>query len=552
MKLIPSAYCDFYKISHKDQYPVGTEEIYSNFTPRSNKLAPKVNGRPIDHVVVFGLQGFIKSFLIEEWNKSFFNLPKEEAIADYQKLMDSTLGPGVVTSAHLAELHDLGYLPIHIKALPEGSVVPMGIPVFTIKNTLKDDFWLTNFLETALSAGLWKPMTVASIAFEYRKILTKYAKQTGSALDFVLWQGHDFSMRGIGLYDAMTAQPGHLTSFLGTDTIPAISYLQEYYQGNKTYVGGSVPATEHSVMCAGGAVNELETFKRIITEVHPTGVVSVVSDTWDYWDLITNGAKALKPYIMNRKPDALGLCKTVFRPDSGDPVKIICGLTYVEINDLEGHAVYDSTYGFDVVKYEGKFYNFDLECEYDRYDGHEFGHYIKLLDEVPEHVVKGSIEVLWEIFGGTVTFTGHKMLDSHVGLIYGDSITLDRAETILKKLAAKGFASGNVVFGIGSYTYQYITRDSFGFAMKSTNAVINGVSTPIFKDPKTDNGTKKSAKGYLKVHNDGTRWILEQDCVDDEGGELQTVLLDGAMPNQTTLEEIRNRINIEVEKATCG
>lgn len=560
MKLNPMTACDFYKVLHKNQYPEGTTLIYSNFTPRSNKLAAKVNNQPINSVLVVGIQGFIKEFLIEAFNEGFFNLQKEEVLAEYNRRMNTSLGQGAVDSSHIAALHDLGYLPIEIKALPEGTLCPIKVPVLTIKNTLPEFFWLTNYLETVISTSLWKPITNATYAFEYRKILTRYANETSSCPDFVLWQGHDFSMRGQGGLECSAASgAGHLFSFLGSDTIPSIDYLEQYYNAKDEFVAGSVPASEHSVMCAGGQLDEKETIRRLIQDIHPTGVVSVVIDTWDYWNTLTNTSKELKDVIMNRKPDALGLAKVVFRPDSGDPVDIICGLDYYDMDAKFGvdstkkrdfaHLYYELFSGTKLVKRNNKYLEIKLEeCDYygeTTYNGYE------ILKEIPEHEVKGSIQVLWDIFGGSINSKGYKELNPHVGLIYGDSITLERAEIILRKLKEKGFASTNVVFGIGSYTYQYVTRDTFGFAMKATYAEVNHEGRELFKDPKTDSGTKKSAKGLLRVEKNpnGDYYLFDsQSKYGEMNGELKTVFLNSKLLKDEKLSTIRERVNKLLQK----
>jgi nicotinamide phosphoribosyltransferase len=491
MKLNALTACDFYKTGHINQYPPKTTEIYSNMTPRSSRLA-HMSADYDGKVVFFGLQGLNKFFLIDTFNESFFSQPKEKVIKAYKRRMDNALGPGAITTEHIEALHDLGYLPIEIKALDEGSRVNIKVPVFTVRNTLPEFYWLTNYLETVLSNGTWGAMTVATIASEYKKLLNKYAVKTGSPLDFVMWQGHDFALRGLDPFAGLK-QAGHLLSFYGTDTIPAIDALEDYYgaDSDKELIGGSVPATEHSVMCAGGETDELGTFKRLITELYPTGVVSIVSDTWDYWNVITNYAVQLKQDILDRQPNALGLAKVVFRPDSGNPVHIICGDPSAPVGS-------------------------------------------------PEY--KGSIECLYEIFGGELTSTGHKLLNQRVGLIYGDSITLNIATEILSRLDAKGFASGNVVLGIGSFTYQYNTRDTFGFAMKATYSVVDGVGHELFKDPKTDSGTKKSAKGLLRVEKEGNDFVLydQQTLEQEKQGELKTRFLNGKIVNEQSLSEIRD------------
>ncbi|MEB3792954.1 nicotinate phosphoribosyltransferase [Acinetobacter sp. IK40] len=492
IKINPLNAIDFYKADHRRQYPVGTEYVYANFTPRSSRLAKMLPDFD-DKIVFFGLQGFIKHFLIETWNEGFFNQPKAKVVAAYQRRMDNALGEGAVPVEHIEALHDLGYLPLKIKALPEGSRVNIKVPVLTIINTDPNFFWLTNYIETVLSAELWKSCTTASIAYEYKRLLTQYAEKTGAPLDFVPVQGHDFSSRGMsGIYDAAQSGVGHLTSFIGTDSVASIDYAEEYYNATGI-VGVSVPATEHSVMCMGSEESEIETFRRLICELYPAGVVSIVSDTWDFWRVITEFSVALKTEILKRQPNVLGLAKVVFRPDSGDPVKIICG---------------------------------DPEAERD------------------SPAYKGAVQCLWEIFGGTETAQGYKVLNERVGLIYGDSITLERAQNILKGLQAKGFASNNLVFGIGSYTYNYLTRDSFGFAVKATWGQVNGVGRELFKDPVTDSGVKKSAKGLLRVEQteNGFELFDQQNFEQENMGALQTVFENGQLLRECSLDQIRERL----------
>ena len=479
---------DFYKADHRRQYPEGTTLVYSNFTPRKSRIHDQ------HEVVFFGLQYFIKEYLIRQWDEQFFQKPKAEIVARYRRRMDTSLGPGAVTMEHIEALHDLGYLPIEIKALHEGSLVPLRVPMLTIRNTRPEFFWLTNYLETLMSCILWKPCTSATTARRYRQVFDKYADLTAGNRDFVPWQGHDFSMRGMsGIEDAVLSGAGHLLSFAGTDTVPAIDFLEDYYgaDAERELIGGSVPATEHSVMCMGTMDDELGTFRRLITQTYPAGIVSIVSDTWDFWQVVTEFLPILKKEILAREG------KVVIRPDSGDPVKIICG---------------------DPAAPAGS----------------------------PER--KGAIECLWETFGGTTTEKGYRLLDPHIGLIYGDSITPERQVAILEGLRRKGFASFNVVLGIGSFTYEYVTRDVFGFAMKATYGEVNGEGRPIFKDPKTDDGTKKSARGLIKI-NRGEEGFEMEDDVDwaaERGGALETVFLDGKLVREETLTAIRERLSLNL------
>jgi nicotinamide phosphoribosyltransferase len=493
MKTSPILLKDGYKVGHKFQYPEGTTLVYSNLTPRKSRVEGS------EHIVFFGLQYFVKEYLMRQFDDNFFKMPKEEALRLYKRRIDNYLGADAIAYNHIAELHDLGYLPLEIKALPEGALVPMKVPVLTIKNTKSDFFWLTNMLETLISAILWKPMTSATTAFHYLKTFTQYADETvGNDHSFIAWQGHDFSFRGMsGIEDAVMSSAAHLLSFAGTDTIPAIDFLEQYYNADceKELIGRSVAATEHSVMCMGSQDGEIGTFDRLITQVYPAGIVSIVSDTWDFWQVITDFLPKLKEKILARDG------KVVIRPDSGDPVKIIVG-------DL------DAPIG------------------------------------TPEY--KGAIECLWETFGGTITPQGYKLLDSHIGLIYGDSITLARQKAILEGLKIKGFASYNVVLGIGSYTYEYVTRDTYGFAMKATYGEVNGEGRAIFKDPKTDDGTKKSAKGLMAVHIDGEtgEYYLQDNCTwaEEAEGEFKTVFIDGKLLINSSLGELRERIKIALNK----
>lgn len=489
MNINPLTAIDFYKTDHRRQYPEGTTEVYANFTPRSSHLAKVFDNNDIK-VVFFGLQYFIKDYLINAWNNNFFCQDKAKVVNAYQRRMDTSLGKGAIETSHIEALHDLGYLPLKIKALPEGSRVPIGVPLLTVVNTHPDFFWLTNYIESVMSCYLWKPITSATTAFEYKKLLTEFAIKTGTSLDFVQFQAHDFSFRGLSsIQDGAISGAGHLTSFYGTDTVLAIDLLEDYYEADATQeiIGMSVPATEHSVMCMGMEDGEFKTFERLIEKLYPQGIVSIVSDTWDFWKVITEYLPLLKSKIIARDG------KVVIRPDSGDPVKIVCG---------------DESYPENSPQF------------------------------------KGAIECLWDTFGGTITETGYKILDSHIGLIYGDSITLERAENILTKLEAKGFASGNVVFGVGSYTYQYVTRDNFGFAVKATSGVVNGKRRDIFKNPKTDNGTKKSAKGLLRVEEENGTFVLydQQTPQQEMQGVLETVFLDGKLIKNQSLQEIRQRL----------
>lgn len=479
----PILLTDGYKLDHRRQYPKGTTMVYSNWTPRRSRI------EGVEEVVFFGLQYFLKKYVLEDFERHFFQQPKERVLAQYQRRVHCYLGENSVGIQHIADLHDLGYIPMVFKAIPEGCSVPLRVPMFTMYNTLPEFFWLTNYFETLLSAVVWLPCNSATIARQYRLLLDRYAAETSTQPDFVDWQAHDFSMRGMGgIEGALLSGAAHLLSFTGTDTIPAIDLLEQYYgaDAEKELIGGSVPATEHSVMCMGTATGEQETFRRLISEVYPTGIVSIVSDTWDLWKVLTEFLPSLREDIAGRNG------KVVIRPDSGDPVLILCG-------------------------------NPDGATEPER---------------------KGVVELLWDTFGGQINSKGYKELAPCIGTIYGDSITLERAEQICERLKTKGFASTNVVLGIGSFTYQYNTRDTFGFAMKATYGEVNGEGRAIFKDPVTDDGTKKSAKGLMQLRRENGRYHLldEVSREEEKEGELKEVFRDGKLLTEFSLAEIRKNI----------
>lgn len=427
---------DGYKLDHRRQYPNGTERVYSNLTARGSRVEGQTS------VVFLGLQYFLGKYMMDEM-VPFFRGDIDAIAEKYAARVNGYLGPNTIGTEHIRALYELGYLPLEFRAFPEGSHVPLRVPMLTIENTHPDFFWLTNYFETLLSATLWGPITSATTASRLRRLLDFYAAETGTAPEFVDWQAHDFSMRGMMGPDAAALSGlGHLAFFRGTDTLPVLDLVEQFYGTPDGYLlAGSVAATEHSVMCAGGKDDELATYSRLL-DLYPSGIVSVVSDTWDLWNVLTVILPQLKDQIMARDG------KLVIRPDSGDPVKIICGDPEAPVGS-------------------------------------------------PAHL--GVVALLYDLFGGTTTDKGYLQLDTHIGCIYGDSISWERASAILRNLQERGFASGNVVFGVGSYTYQFVTRDTYNLAVKATWCQQNGVGVDMFKAPKTDDGTKNSARGRLAV-----------------------------------------------------
>lgn len=517
---------DGYKLDHRRQYPKETKLVYSNFTPRKSRV------KGVSKIVWAGGQFFLKHYLLDLFNETFFKADINLVAEEYAAKVNHYLPPGHgITFEHIRDLHALGFLPLRIKSLPEGAVVPMKIAPLTIRNTEgheKEFFWLVNYLETIMSLVLWGPSTSATTAFEHLKIFTYWADKTVGNREFVPFQGHDFSARGMFGAEAMfTSAFGHATSFKGSDTFAVLGFLRKYYNADymKEFVVGSVAATEHSVMCLGTGLYiydqadgdwsyigeaEFSVFKRLLTEVYPTGIVSIVSDTFNLWKVLTVFLPQMKELILARDG------KIVIRPDSGDPVDIITGQI--------GGVILEKA----------------LEYE--------------------EAIRKGVVELLWDTFGGTITEKGYRLLDFHVGTIYGDSINTERNWSMNSRLADKNFASINWVGGIGSFSYQYVTRDTYGWAMKATYGEVlsskgERLQIPVFKDPFTDDGTKKSARGLLRVEKDlnGNYYMLDQQTwKQEEGGELKAVFSNGELYNETSLADIRIRLQSVLDREIAG
>lgn len=486
--IAPLLMADSYKASHPAMGAPGRTKVLSNYTNRTSRIPG------VYKVVHFGLQAFCQKYLVEEW-EPFFEADQQDVCDEYQRFMGKYLGvdPATVDVAHVRGLHALGYLPLRVCGLLEGTRVPLRVPSFTLENTHDDFDWITNYVETMLSASVWHPSTTATIANEYRSVLERWAEATGAPVEAVDFQGHDFSFRGqTSVESAAASGAGHLLAFTGSDTMISVDYIERYYPGDNDPIAMSVPASEHSIMSVGGPDGELDTYRRLL-ETYPTGIVSIVSDTYDlFGGVIGQILPALKDEIMARDG------KLVIRPDSGDPVTILTG---------------------DPSAPEGS----------------------------PEYL--GVVRLLGELFGTTTNAKGFKALDPHIGVIYGDSITLDRAQRICERLAWMGYESTSVVLGIGSFTYQYVTRDTFGSAVKATWVEVDGEGRAIFKDPKTDSGMKKSATGRLAVHYDLDRddYVLVENATpeDEKHSLLRPVWEDGKFVRMQSFADVRETLRLE-------
>lgn len=502
MHLTPVALQDSYKIAHHKCYKPGTTKIYSNLTPRSFKRSNS------EFATLFGLQYFLKRYFVEEFN-NWFKTEKSVAVGNYKRMVEAHLG-GEFDTTHIEKLHDLQYLPLSLKALPEGLKVKQGIPVLTITNTLNEFYWLPNFLETLISNTLWYPSTVAINTNLLKTLMTKYANQTCDSNDFVDYQCHDFSLRGHHSNDSgVIYGSAWALSFKGSDSFPSMQWLEHYYNADINNTIKSVVATEHSIASSYGEDEELDYLKHMINNVSPNGIVSIVADTWSFPRFMTKLLPKLKEDILKRNG------KFVVRPDSfwTNPQDCLCG-----------------------------------------YNGwHEK---MSEMDSEERQMIKdGAIQTLYNMFGGYTNNKGYKELNPKIGVIYGEALFYERLEDICQRLIAKGFASNTFIAGIGSWTALKPNRDEQGWAMKATyceNTIKDHISGDnlvesinMFKDPITDDGIKKSLKGLIYVgEKDGEIYVEDQVSWEKEKtGLLTEVFVDGKIVKETSLEEIRTRLN---------
>ena len=479
---------DFYKAVHSEMLNPGMTKSVSYYTPRKSR----VNRWP--KVVNFGLQMFIKNWLIDEFNENFFNRPEDEVVAEYKRVLDNAMGKDIYDINKVRKLHKLGYLPIEIISIPEGIEVPMRCPIFGITNTHDEFAWLPQALESLISAEVWYPMITATVGHTYRQIVDKYYDLTCDDNIPHRRALGNFDFRGdMGVDAALKAAAGWLMSFVNTATVPAIPFMEQMYNCDctKEEVGFGAVSTEHFVMCSNFAVDgdERTFLKRLLTELYPNTSCSCVCDSYDYWNVVENILPSLKDEIM-----AHNGCFLV-RGDSGDCVD----------------------------------------------------------------VVTKTVFKLWELFGGTVNTKGYKVLDPHVKALYGDSITVERAEKIYQILMDNGFAASNVSLGVGSFSMHCIeedgmlkpfTRDTFSSCIKACDAIINGKEYPIFKDPKTDRetgeGFKKSQRGACRVFLKDGELTYEDGLTYEESLKnniMQPVFRDGKLLVDYTIKQVRNQLN---------
>ena len=482
----PMLLIDFYKAVHAEMLPKEITKSVSYFTPRMSRI------ERWDKVVMFGLQGFIKTYLIDYFQEEFFNKPFEEVIGGYKRIMDATLGAEAYKIDKIEKLHKLGYLPIEMIALPEGVRVPMHVPMFGITNTHPDFAWLPQSLESLISAESWHPMIAATVGYTYRQIVNRYYDLT--------CDDNVQRARALGAFDfrgeectesAVKAGAGWCLSFLNTATVPTIPYLEEMYACDctKEPVAFGSPSTEHSVMCSNYAMDgdEITLLRRLLTEIYPNTSFSVVLDSYDYWNMIDNVLPQLKEEILAHNGCML------MRGDSGDCVEVVTK-TVFKLWEQFGGTVNSKGY--------------------------------KVLDPHVKAIYGDSItiqrcEEIYEIL------MQNGFACSNVALGVGSfSMQCIEEDGLLKPF----------------------TRDTFSSCIKATYCEIANKPYPIFKNPK-DGGFKKSQKGCCVVTKDEQGNYTYQDeftweeACGNPNNELVSIFKDGILTKEQSLKEIRERLH---------
>lgn len=451
---------DSYKLGHWKQYPSGTLGVYSYLEARQGAQYPQT--------VFFGLQSILKQLTGQVIQSS--------DIAEAAKLAEAHFGtPDLFNRAGWERIANIlgGRLPLRIRAVPEGTVMPVGNVLMTVENTDPACYWLTNALESLL-LHVWYPTTVASLSYSVKNMMKSKLRKSADSLDGLPFMLHDFGYRGASSHEsAAIGGAGHLLNFMGTDTLPAMELLLRDYNADINNLAFSVPATEHSVMTSLGAAGEMKIVSDLI-DAHPAGILSVVADSYNIYRFVDTLGSTFRDRVLARDG------KFVVRPDS-----------------------------------------------------------ITGTHTTPESLMVHLAEQLWSWFGGTINSKGYRVLDPHVGLLWGDGIDPVGIEKILDALIAAGYSAENAVFGMGGGLLQKVNRDTERFAFKSSAQWRNGVWVPVSKNPL--DASKASKAGRLKLTARQPHGYATVNADDPGDDVLRTVFRDGELLIEDDLETIRNR-----------
>lgn len=500
IKINPLLLIDFYKAVHAEMLPKGITKSVSYATLRMTRI-PEWN-----EAVFMGIQSTCKIFYIDLFNEVFFGRPKKKVLVEYARIMDNCMGKRTYGIKKISDLYDLGYLPIEVRVLPEGTLVPMQVPVIEITNTHPDFAWLPQALESLTSTELWHSIISATVAYQYRQIVNKYYDKTCDDNIPKAKALGNFDFRGDHSYwSAIKTGAAWATSFLNSATVPAIPFLEKVYNCNceKEPVLFGSPSTEHAVMCSNFAVDgdEKSLIRRLLVEIYPNTSFSCVMDSYDYWNVVDNILPELREEIENHNGTLL------VRGDSGDIVEVVTK-TISKLAENFGYTT--NSKGYKVLPA-----------------------YIKAIygDSV-------TLKKIVEIYDWCEK-NGYACSNVALGVGSFSFMCLEREKTVAVKLE-----DGRCVTGTTTVLEPF-TRDTFGIALKATYCEIDGKPYPIFKDPK-EGGFKKSQKGCCVVYRDdngklscedGHTW---EEAIADERNVLETIFKDGKMIKEYSLSDIRN------------
>jgi len=458
---------DSYKLSHAFSYPSNVAGMFSYIEARTN-------GR--DTIIPFGLQMFIEKCLTERVTME--HIDEAEAFAALHGEPFNRSGWEKVVTVYN------GYLPVLIRAVPEGTPVRSGNALVTIECTDPDLFWLSSYLETALQRGFWYPTTIASMDYDIKREIKRFYEISGADMGLLPFALHDFGGRGVtSAEQAEIGGAAHLVNFMGSDTIEGVRAANFYYKPSSGMAAFSVPATEHSVQCSfslsdtkgGGDMQYLR--HQIKNLAKPGGIVSIVIDGYDVYRAAELLCTELKDEIIASQ------AKVVFRPDSGDMIEVVPRILRLQ----------EMAFGYDL------------------------------------------------------TSKGYKKI-RNVGIIQGDGVDHMSIKTLLGNILAMGYSADNVIFGSGGALLQKVNRDTYKFAQKASAVLVDGKWVGIAKNPVTDPGkvSKKGRLTLAKNLMTGqleTVTIGEDGSPlsDDYQDQMLVVYDHGKVLNQTTLDEVRAR-----------
>jgi nicotinamide phosphoribosyltransferase len=456
----PILSADSYKASHYLQYPPNTTRVSSYIESR---------GGEYQDTLFFGLQAYLMQQLASPVTQG--DVDEAAELLPAHGLTFHKAG-----WQHIVDKHG-GYLPLVIEAVPEGTVLPTQQVLLQVQNTDSACFWLTSYMETALLRAVWYPVTVATLSLHGKRIIRRYLEETADSIEGLPFKLHDFGARGVSSGEsAAIGGAAHLVNFMGSDTLSAIKLARHIYQA--PMAGFSIPAAEHSTITSWAREGEVDAYRNMLRRFGGAGkLVAVVSDSYDLFHAIdVHWGQTLKAEI-----ESMG-GTLVVRPDSGDPVTIVCE----------------------------------------------------------------AMERLMAKFGSAVNKKGYRVLPPCVRVIQGDGVNLKSIEAILEALKQRQISADNIAFGMGGELLQKVNRDTLKFAMKCSAAEVGGTYRDVYKDPVTDAGKRSKRGRLALVSSEGAKGKPQYETVRAEAlgsrpNVLREVYRDGKLLISDSLADIRAR-----------